>query len=820
MYIPRRQEEDISRIAQIREAPEDADGLEPEEEDEHEFLKMRSNIDKMDEASAKYTQRARKLVTDLIITQSPTVIARAHMLQVAALQRTRFFGCLSLPFSFAFFLFFALSVFLHEDITNVYFIESGLRANVGGGIESVDSIAGCWDWIETILVPTIFNQNSIYGSPEKDKKLWNRVLMYNQLTGPLLIEQVRSKAELCFEGDGPYGDMVCYPKKTNDDKPIKLRKEGFITPPTLSDYRGGNITFAQRKAFWESAFEISLRNIEGQGRRLTKSSRLFVDEHGRRLSLSRLARRLRTMRTEYMARLPGGDLVKKNKYIAFFYPNTPAAVTKQHVKYLRAGGWIDEQTKEVKVKSMLLNAEVGRPRLEQLNIVFRFSRGGGVFARMSLESIFLKVWNGRNSMAADFLFTVMLITVTYIEFTEVKKAWGLNQFYPHLRKPWTVLENLIVFFGWCVLLGYACQYSYLADVKKDLDGINADGKKDTPAEISVLGEELHVSADKMVYFTSWFRILQAEYHLILMFRFFTAFNSQPRLGVITSTLEASIIDIIHFLIVMLPTFMAYAISGCFIFGRRMKEFSTFNAAIGVCFKLCMEGEYDWDTLSAEHYWTAALWTWSFMLLLVLLMMNMVLAIVMDIYTNKRKEAGNSETVGQTMYNLYVRVRHFRRWVSNRDIIEKGEFMDKFVSREDLVKAFPGICDQQLDSFIKAVRYQTELECTQSIDINDSMKMTMAVKLSIDKVNLDMQALQDGIQASAAKEEFKGDETVDKPWLTGLVDQMASHSHWILGIQWQLQQLQWQWSAMEQCHGQGGRFAGDGAPQESEADIVL
>ena len=65
-----------------------------------------------------------------------------------------------------------------------------------------------------------------------------------------------------------------------------------------------------------------------------------------------------------------------------------------------------------------------------------------------------------------------------------------------------------------------------------------------------------------------------------MVRFFTSFSAQPRLAVVTPTLEVSAFDIVHFLVVLAPTWFAYALAGCFIFGRRMEEFATIDACVG------------------------------------------------------------------------------------------------------------------------------------------------------------------------------------------------------------------------------------------------
>jgi hypothetical protein len=759
----------------------------------YDFLKVKSNVDEMDKATASYSEKAKKLITDFFITQSQSLIDREHMKEVASLQRDRFFACLSLPFSIMFFICFAMSVSLHEDISTTYFIETGLRNTFGAGLEEIESIQDTWNWLDNVLLDNVFIQTNINGEEEKDKKLWNRVLMYNQLTGPLVMEQLRSKRNLCFDGDGPFGDMVCYPASTVSKSALPISGVGQIPVPVNGEYSGGNITIDDRKKSWEVSFR-------SQDRRLREVPRLFVDEQGRRLSGS-VARRLRAMRTEYETKLPGGEppWSKANEYSAYFAPNTPKAIHKAHLKYLRDERWLDEQSKDLDVKMLLLNAEVGRPRLTQVTIRLAFSRRGGVFTKIKVESSFLTTWaKGGSSPLADFFFGVCLTFVTILEIRDILQAKRAKKLKHHLQQPWVILEGLIVVVGWSCLLGYLFIASYMTLVEEDLKRVVIEADLDRPAETTSfdLTQKLLVSTDNVIFVNSWFRLILAQYHLVLMFRFFSSFYAQPRLGVVTNTLMASIVDIIHFLIVLLPTFLAYAISGMFLFGRRMAEYSTIQASVGVCFKMAMEGEYDWPELSREHYWTAFLWVSTFMMLIVQLMLNMVLAIVMDIYTVRRQAAGNAETVGATLWNLYTRFRHSRVWVSNKELIEKSELCERLITRESMLKMFPGMCDDQLDPFMFAVWFQTELECSQSITLDDSMKMTMAVKLAIDKVNLDMHELQNGDRSSLRSDKDK----VDQEWLNGLTDQMASHSHWMLKIQWHMQQLQWQWSGMEKLWG--------------------
>jgi len=427
------------------------------------------------------------------------------------------------------------------------------------------------------------------------------------------------------------------------------------------------------------------------------------------------------------------------------------------------------------------------------------------------------------TIGMDFAWVVCLSFVTGLEIRTAVRAVRERNFAKNMMRFWTILQWFIIIFGWFSALGYGYQAMLRSAVVKDLKEVIAENEADIPAERNTLGQDLYTATDDMLNMSSWFRILIAEYHLILMFRFFTAFHSQPRLGVVTSTLEASIVDIIHFLVVLLPTFMAYAISGCFIFGRRMEEFSNFDSAIGICCKMLMEGEYDWDKLSTEHYWTAALWTWTFMLLIVLLMLNMVLAIVMDVYTEMRKNAGQSETVWTTLKHFLSRLWWWRRWVPNKDILLKMQDMSHLISREELLEIFPGMCESQLKGLINACRQQIEVASSQDTELKDSMKMTMAIKLGIDQVNEEISQLYEtgNQEVDCTMNKFEA-STEKRGWLQETAEQMAAQNHWMLSVQWQLQQLQWQWQAIEAMHGSDVRFDNlkEVAADMDEQEIIL
>merc|ERR1712151_306663 len=105
-----------------------------------------------------------------------------------------------------------------------------------------------------------------------------------------------------------------------------------------------------------------------------------------------------------------------------------------------------------------------------------------------------------------------------------------------------------------------------------------------------------------------------------------SFNSQPRLAVVTQTISRAGSDLVHFMIIVVIIFMSFVASGMFLFGRKIWSFSSMFYSMNTCFRM-MLGDFEWETLGEEHPLTAAIWFGTYMLLLMLLLLNMLMAII-------------------------------------------------------------------------------------------------------------------------------------------------------------------------------------------------
>lgn len=133
------------------------------------------------------------------------------------------------------------------------------------------------------------------------------------------------------------------------------------------------------------------------------------------------------------------------------------------------------------------------------------------------------------------------------------------------------------------------------------------------------------------------------YVVVSILRLFKGFAAQPRLGVVTSTITESASDILHFLIVFASVFFGYALAGVVVFGRKMPEFCDIGTSMTTCWKMVF-GDFDWQRAQRVASGETVFFFWTFTVLIVLIMLNMLLAIILDTYVNVKKETENTETL--------------------------------------------------------------------------------------------------------------------------------------------------------------------------------
>jgi hypothetical protein len=460
----------------------------------------------------------------------------------------------------------------------------------------------------------------------------------------------------------------------------------------------------------------------------------------------------------------------------------------------------------------------------------------------------LKMFPGLFSMGCDFIWFILLCVTSIVWLKRTWRAFTKGQFIESTVNIKEIWEFMVIMAGWGCVYGFYQQTKLIKDTNtglEDLRKLRWRSNEYDYLQASLIMQDTAASVTKQLV---QIRYLMAQYLLFLMFRFLVSFAVQPRLATVTQTLKKVVPDIVHFLIVFVPTFLAYVISGSLIFGRRMENFATIQASFATCFRIIMECEYDWDTLAAEYFWTSALWIWSFIVLIVLILLNMVLAIILDQYNDVRQASLSGEPVWITIYNYYVRAKLMHFWVPDMVLEDHltNDMTMPMVSREDIRADFPDIPDQQLDLMYDVCASDMGWESNKYLDKTTSLKMSGSVKLTTDEVNgrvtqltSDDDPLRSFVKVKpASKAQIKkrknmndglflsapcslkgnrnpsvinpqtinhavdGIDNSSPEWMKELSKRMTQQKKWMLYLSWQVENLQWQLQ-MSHLHKIGG-----------------
>jgi hypothetical protein len=155
-----------------------------------------------------------------------------------------------------------------------------------------------------------------------------------------------------------------------------------------------------------------------------------------------------------------------------------------------------------------------------------------------------------------------------------------------------------------------------------------------------------------------------------MFKFFKAFQANPRLDIVVKTLQTAAPDLAHFAVVFMVLLVAFASTAHLIFGMAIAEFRTQFRAIWQCWVILM-GDFDLEGMRTAVYTTsffyefwADFWFFAFTFIVLCVLLNMLLAIVMDTYSSV---VGNCEGAMTFVQQLKAEVKAVKETRGHLDL---------------------------------------------------------------------------------------------------------------------------------------------------------
>jgi hypothetical protein len=656
---------------------------------------------------------AKKLIVRFVKSKH-TVEKDAVVDIIAEKQMERNSFC-TLPFTIFFFVVYTLAMLQHENVGDSGMVQREMTSMLEGTTyEGVQFTSGHKDmgdidtkediynyWREAVL-PLFINPLS---GPREDL---HRALRYNMVIGGVVLQQMRREDRRCSQEYPKLGPFA------NDS-----------TNPLLQNFSCYPWTSEDRSCFGA----VDKQLVNGRAR-MGWCPDQMVFQTGRRLEF-----------------VPDGggtggaskganDPTRSTLFSVNMYEFEGIGRAIEKVTELENEGWIDYQTSWVGVQILVLNPDLGIFVHVTMNVYMPPS--GAMLPKVSCQSFQPEPYQFKAVMALDGLYVLCVLWLTFSVARNLFRYCKESKGSDYLKDPWNILDCTTVGCSYIVIILWMQLLVRLSDVKEKamaaraLEPLPGQTSEQYPQAVADLHEELR---DTNQFLQSW-RIMLCWYTLLVAMKFLESFANQPRLAVVTKTITRAGTDLFHFALVMLAVFMAFCVSGMLLFGRRLHEFSSEQWSINTCF-LMMLGDFTYDDLAREHPVTTAVWFWVYIAVMMLLMLNMLMAIIMDVYTEVKGEASEFAPVWTQIQQICSHAWnvHKGRTVSNSDMLQLlSDMPEEEIDVADLMKkAGPSLSMEQASALIEDSRTAMENKLNSGVTMSDAMQMVAWTKTAVQKI---------------------------------------------------------------------------------------
>jgi hypothetical protein len=527
----------------------------------------------------------------------------------------------------------AVNTDLHE---NAVFAYSSPYNMAHKDVYDAHNIADVWSWMRLGLVPLLFRSTQTWSELPEGARPWENVplskaqrrsyLQFNRLIGGIRMMQSRAESAVCKN-------------------------------PTLSTAYDMKCTTSS------AACEVDL----------TRQPQ-YLD--------------IREAKAKFEPKLTQWFLLDEGK-----------EAVEEKLRGMEVSAWLDNST--VHMASHFLSYNANFNSLTLTGAHFFFAPTGRLWKKIIHTAAFLNPYESSWLIFFDVLFVVLVLRILLIEVLEMfqtfkKRRPGQNWLVEYLDV-WNVVDwvsiglTLTLVFMWMEIIFKThfieSELIEVATQEPAIQVIDAHGAETMHA--LAFKERVGALVDHVEdvnEFQHSFLVVASIFPICLILRLFKAFSYQPKLAVVTETMSVALADVGHYLVVFIPIFSTFALMSVVLFGREMTEFSTFGRAFSSCFLVLM-GDFDYEAMYQEARGMATLWFWSFQVLLVLLMLNMLLAIIMDTYTVVKGASANALSIPQQVVTLAKRIR----WIYRKEALplqtldNDFEHIFGYYSKKDLEK---------------------------------------------------------------------------------------------------------------------------------------
>lgn len=426
------------------------------------------------------------------------------------------------------------------------------------------------------------------------------------------------------------------------------------------------------------------------------------------------------------------------------YVNKPASKTevlragwsqqkvRQELLRLEKEKWLNPAVQKLELSFVTFNGHIDVVTITYVN--FFFNRGGHIIKHLESMSLWLhpyhKAWY---LYLIDSIWMLMVAKILFTELMDVKSylcTMGVVRGLMSYIGFWNAIDWISVSSAIQLLVRWIYMVQKIHGISEFMEGGDLSIAGSWASEEDIL--EYHSRVEDACLYSHSVRRLLAVYLMVISARCFKAFNANRRLAMVTQTLAQAAMDILHFGLVLLAVIMSFVTSGIMLFGEELQEFSHFDRAINTCWRLIL-GDFDWEGLySAATRPIAGLWFVSFSILVVQIMLNMFLAVIMDVYTQVKSQSCDAKTLPaqakEMWYHMVAVMRKeelrrstILRQVENLEESDSDADENRLVNVEAFCDAVDGLDEKQATSIIHKAKASLDDNSDKDLSLSGAME---------------------------------------------------------------------------------------------------
>merc|ERR1740121_1482053 len=253
---------------------------------------------------------------------------------------------------------------------------------------------------------------------------------------------------------------------------------------------------------------------------------------------------------------------------------------------------------------------------------------------------------------------------------------------------------------------------------------------------------------------------------------FKGFEANPRLQLVTDTIMRASSELFHFLVVFSTIFIGFTMTAHILFGDELPQFSTLGRSTDTAFTTLL-GDFDWYTewSVADKNFTLPrtrilllVWFWLFEVSVLLILLNMLLAIIMDHYMElvaAVRSMRDAPAIWEQSSEFFTHMREMKGFIPMHNILldltdANPAHAPEVVTQKSLLEAFQGMPAKQADFMMKFLMTDAIAKAAEEMDndatgrLKEISTMVHSAKHEIDMLTMNVSLSSDKLHPMEAK----------------------------------------------------------------------